>query len=320
MVGPIEAARLRNRAEVDRRSRSFALIHSGVVALGDAVVLLPGEAESGKSTLVAGLVRAGWAYISDELASIDPATGLVHPYTRPISIDVGAYSVFPELAAAYGADAEQWHVDPDHLRSGAAVDRPVRPTHVVFNRYVSDEPTELAELAGVEVVRRLLENSVRLATIGSTGFDVIVDTALSVQAAELTSGNLAEQIEAVSQFVSTTSSSRSSTRSDDTSTSTVAESASNASASTGTISASEPGISNTCHTAVPIASSVTTPSVEGTYKIISPSSSRNSTSEQRLQVASSPVRSVSVPSTATVRTVANGATASHGHLSAGQAL
>lgn len=314
MLGPIEAARRRNRAEVDRRSTSFALIHAGAVTRDGAVVLFPGEAESGKSTLVAGLVRAGWDYISDELASLDPSTGRVHPYTRPISIDVGAYSVFPELSGRYDEAAEQWHVDADDLRPGAAIDQPLRPTHIVFNRYVAGGSTELNELSGIEVVRRLLENTVRLATIGSAGFDVVIDTALSVRAAELTSGSLAEQIEAIDQFVSTTPSPFNSARSAATSRSTAAASASNASASTGTSSDSGPGISNTCHTAVPIASSVTTPSVEGTYSTISPSSSRNSTSERRLHTASLSIGPASVPSAFTQRTVANSDRTGHGQV------
>lgn len=49
----------------------------------------------------------------------------------------------------------------------------------------------------------------------------------------------------------------------------------------------DPGNSNTCHTAVPIGSSVTTPSVDGTYSTVSPSSSRSSTSALRLHTWSS---------------------------------
>lgn len=314
MAGPIEAARERNRAEVDRRSTSYALIHAGAVKRDGVVLLLPGQAESGKSTLVAGLVRAGWDYISDELASLDPTTGLLHPYTRPISIDVGAYPVFPELDGRYDLTAEQWHVDPADLRPGAKVVEPVRPTHIVFNRYVADAPTELNELSGMGVVRRLLENAVRLATIGVAGFDIVIDTARSVRAAELTSGSLVEQIDAIDQLVSTTSSPLSSASSDATSLPTAAGSAPNASASTGTISVSEPGISSTCHTAVPMGSSVTTPSVDGTYKIVSPSSSRNSTSERRLHTTSTSARSASGPSAFTQRTVAGGHPSSHRYL------
>ena len=60
-----------------------AVIHGGVVAHGGRVILLPGPTGSGKSTLVAELVRQGAIYFSDEYALID-AAGRVHPYPRAL--------------------------------------------------------------------------------------------------------------------------------------------------------------------------------------------------------------------------------------------
>jgi hypothetical protein len=60
-------------------------IHSGVVAVGDRAILLPGRSFAGKTTLVAAFVRAGATYLSDEFAVVDPE-GLVHPYTTALSI------------------------------------------------------------------------------------------------------------------------------------------------------------------------------------------------------------------------------------------
>ena len=48
---------------------------------------LPGHSFSGKSTLVAALVRAGAVYYSDEFAVLDP-DGFVHPYAKALSLDV----------------------------------------------------------------------------------------------------------------------------------------------------------------------------------------------------------------------------------------
>ena len=47
--------------------------------------MVPGRSRSGKTTLVAALVRAGAAYLSDEFAVID-ARGRVHPFAKPLSI------------------------------------------------------------------------------------------------------------------------------------------------------------------------------------------------------------------------------------------
>ena len=48
--------------------------------------------ESGKTTLTAGLVRAGFDYLSDEAVAFDWDTLDIVPYAKPLSIDglVGA--------------------------------------------------------------------------------------------------------------------------------------------------------------------------------------------------------------------------------------
>jgi serine kinase of HPr protein (carbohydrate metabolism regulator) len=60
-------------------------VHAGAVGWRGRAVLIPGRSFSGKTTLVAELVRAGAVYYSDEYAVLD-ANGLVHPYTRPLAI------------------------------------------------------------------------------------------------------------------------------------------------------------------------------------------------------------------------------------------
>ena len=70
-------------------SPSRVFVHSGAVGWQGQGILLPGESMSGKSTLVAELVRAGAEYYSDEFALLDPE-GRLHPYPRPISLREGA--------------------------------------------------------------------------------------------------------------------------------------------------------------------------------------------------------------------------------------
>ena len=61
------------------------LVHSGAVAWRGRAILLPGRSGSGKSELVAALVRAGAEYLSDEFAVLD-REGKVHPYQRPLAL------------------------------------------------------------------------------------------------------------------------------------------------------------------------------------------------------------------------------------------
>ncbi len=60
-------------------------VHAGVVAWKGNAIVIPGRSYSGKSTLVAALVRAGATYYSDEYAVFD-SKGLVHPFAKPLEI------------------------------------------------------------------------------------------------------------------------------------------------------------------------------------------------------------------------------------------
>jgi hypothetical protein len=60
-------------------------VHAGVVGLGGRAIVIPGRSFSGKTSLVAALVKAGATYYSDEYAVLDER-GRVHHYARPLSI------------------------------------------------------------------------------------------------------------------------------------------------------------------------------------------------------------------------------------------
>jgi hypothetical protein len=66
-------------------ARQRLFIHAGVVGWRGRAIVVPGRSHSGKSTLVAALLRAGATYYSDEYAVLD-GRGRVHPYARPLSL------------------------------------------------------------------------------------------------------------------------------------------------------------------------------------------------------------------------------------------
>lgn len=73
------------RAHIATNAPEHIFVHAGTVAHAGRAIVVPGQAFSGKTTLVSELVRAGAVYYSDEYAVIDDA-GLVHPYPKPLSI------------------------------------------------------------------------------------------------------------------------------------------------------------------------------------------------------------------------------------------
>ncbi len=73
------------RMQVAEWSPTRVFVHAGVVGWRGRAIVIPGRSFSGKSTLVAALVRAGAVYYSDEYAVLD-ARGLVHPFPVPLSV------------------------------------------------------------------------------------------------------------------------------------------------------------------------------------------------------------------------------------------
>jgi hypothetical protein len=66
-------------------ARRRVFLHAGVVGWCGRAILVPGRSYTGKTSLVAAMVRAGATYYSDEYAVLD-ARGRVHPYPRRLSI------------------------------------------------------------------------------------------------------------------------------------------------------------------------------------------------------------------------------------------
>jgi hypothetical protein len=72
-------------AFVAEMAPNHVFVHAGTVALHGRAILVPGISHSGKTTLVAELIKAGAIYYSDEYAVIDDE-GYVHPYPQPLGL------------------------------------------------------------------------------------------------------------------------------------------------------------------------------------------------------------------------------------------
>ena len=93
------------RATIAQRAQDMIFLHAGAVAHRGRAIVLPGLSMSGKTTLVAELVRAGATYYSDEYAVID-RDGLVHPYAKPLSLrQSGLFTPVESLGGVAGERA-----------------------------------------------------------------------------------------------------------------------------------------------------------------------------------------------------------------------
>jgi len=71
--------------QVAQRAHDKLFVQAGVVSWHGRAIVVPGRSMSGKTSLVAALVRAGARYYSDEYAVFDHQ-GWVHPYPKPLSV------------------------------------------------------------------------------------------------------------------------------------------------------------------------------------------------------------------------------------------
>jgi hypothetical protein len=127
------------------RGRTF--VHAGAVGWRGRAILVPGRSRSGKTTLVAELVRQGALYLSDEFAVLD-ARGRVHPFTKPLSI-----------RGAGGCDAHARRQTVEDL-GGRSARRPLPVGLVAFTEYHEAAAWEPVPLSAGAAVLELLAHTV----------------------------------------------------------------------------------------------------------------------------------------------------------------
>ncbi|MBI4469760.1 MAG: hypothetical protein HY650_10625 [Acidobacteria bacterium] len=81
----LDAFEVRLKWYVAQMARRRVFVHAGVVGWNGQAIVIPGRSMSGKTSLVAELVRAGASYYSDEFAVLD-LKGHVHPYPQRLEI------------------------------------------------------------------------------------------------------------------------------------------------------------------------------------------------------------------------------------------
>lgn len=165
-----------NRSVIGSVGARVAL-HAGCVAKDGRGVILPAPMESGKTTLVAGLLRRGLDYLSDEAAVIDPEDLTLHAYPKALSIDRGSFAVLPDLEPppdAHPFTGLQWYVPVETIRPGNMV-ATAEPALIVSPRYARDGTTRLEEVSAAEAVRLLAENTFGFHDRGPRNLRVLAD-------------------------------------------------------------------------------------------------------------------------------------------------
>ena len=150
-----------NRQAIDG-TPDLVLVHASAAVLDGRAIVMPGPMGAGKSTLVAALVRAGLGYLTDEIVALDPATGVVVPYPKYLSLGPALAHLVPDLPADLRTVVgDQRLVSPEAIRPGA-VAPPAPPRVVVFPRYERGAATAVTRLRPAAALSTLAQHAFHL--------------------------------------------------------------------------------------------------------------------------------------------------------------
>ena len=198
---PPLAALLRDIDEHIIATTPRLLIHSAAAVHDGLGVALPGRSGTGKSTLVAALVKAGLGYLTDEFVSPDWRTGEVSPYPRTMSLYEDSWKLLPELepdvdVGLRSALAGQWQVDPEQIRPGS-VAGPCSLGYVVFPTYEPGQRTSFERMARADAVLALVECTFHFHRHGARALETIANVIADCECFRLVMGDLAEGCDAL---------------------------------------------------------------------------------------------------------------------------
>jgi HprK-related kinase A len=180
---------------------SWLLLHAAVVEKHGRAAILPAPPGSGKSTLCAALVQSGWRLLSDELAMIGLADGLLWPNPRPVSLKNASIGVirarFPDSVfspAVAGTDkGTVAHLKPP----AAAVARarePARPGWIIYPRYEAGAATSVVPVGRADAFMRTAGNAFNYSILGVHGFDALAGLVERCASLALTYSDLDEAL------------------------------------------------------------------------------------------------------------------------------
>jgi HprK-related kinase A len=191
---------------VAQRPLQWLVAHAAVLARGDQALVLPGFPGAGKSTLCAALTHLdGWRLLSDELAILDPATGMLQPHPRPISVknaSIPVVSAFPEarIGPVY-RDTRKG--DLSHLACpGSSVRQaavPARVRWIVFPRFEAGTPPRVEPVSRTEAFALIAEQSFNQHRLGARGFEALCAMLDAAECHEISYGSTSDSLSAIRQ-------------------------------------------------------------------------------------------------------------------------
>jgi HprK-related kinase A len=124
------------------------------------------------------LGERGWRFMGDEFALLEPGTGLLHPFPRPVSLKNEAIGVMEAQAAPerFGPAMEGTpkgrirHLRP-RVDALAKMGEAARPALILFPRF--GKARDLRPVGAAEAFMRLTQASTNYVAMGERGYEAL---------------------------------------------------------------------------------------------------------------------------------------------------
>jgi len=165
---------------VSAHAHDHLIIHAAVVEKHGCAAILPAPPGSGKSTLCATLVHRGWRLLSDELALVRLADGLLSPLPRPISLKNASIDIMrnylgkgvfsrPVTETTKGTVAHLKAPSDAVVRSAELA----RPAWVIFPKWEAGSEAVLTPMPKARAFTSVAENAFNYSLTAAPGFDAL---------------------------------------------------------------------------------------------------------------------------------------------------
>lgn len=192
-----------NRSVIDASVDRYLLMHAACAVTGGITVVLAGDMESGKTTTIAGLLRDGFDYVTDEAVAVDPVSCTVSPFPKTLSLDRGSWALFPECRPAdVGFPRRQWFVSPHQLGSRSIGHRVAPPRVILFPQYVAGAQTAILPVSGAEAGHELARTTFHVGRHARRNLETVARLVARATVARLRIGDLDDAVSAVADLVS----------------------------------------------------------------------------------------------------------------------
>ncbi len=191
----------------------YSQIYAAFVAKEAGGLLIPGRTHIGKTTLALTLWELGWTMYSDDLAVLQPESGLFFPFPRALKLEgrtlehLKAPALGNELRLGppdYSDPFAYFH--PSWLspkRGGDHLPKPVEARWIVFPRHrarARNKP-DLRPLTRGQALRRLVPHAFATQEFGVRGLEILSDLVSRTAPYELVLGSPEENCRLIDEIL-----------------------------------------------------------------------------------------------------------------------